>query len=150
MLRSTLTGLAALMLLAVHSAPAFQARRRHLPELAEGSFVQRKVLADVDVTLVSKGVFRFQRDRSFEWEMREPVQSIFHATPTNYSMTVNGKTTVCNLEVNVSSVEQLFAVKELKGFVRNVRASPESGFPSRIDVLFINGDRLEIELARDR
>ena len=123
---------------------------RNLPEAAEGTFVQRKVLADVDVTLVSKGTFRFGRDRFFEWNTREPMPSLFYATPTNFSITVNGKTTARALEVNVSSVEQLFSIREMKGFVKEVKARPETGFPTRVDVSFTNGDRLEIELARTR
>ena len=123
---------------------------RDLPESAEGTFVQRKVLADVDVTLVSKGTFRFGHDRFFEWNTREPMPSVFYATPTNYSLTVNGKTPARQLEVNVSSVEQLFSIREMKGFVKDVKARPETGFPTRVDVSFTNGDRLEIELARTR
>ncbi len=123
---------------------------RDLPETAEGTFVQRKVLADVDVTLVSKGTFRFGRDRFFEWNTREPMPSLFYATPTNFSITVNGKTTARALEVNVSSVEQLFSIREMKGFVKEVKARPETGFPTRVDVSFTNGDRLEIELSRTR
>ena len=121
---------------------------RDLPETAEGTFVQRKVLADVEVTLVSKGTFRFARDRFFEWNTREPVPSTFLATPTNYAFTVNGKTTSRPLEVNVSSVEQLFSIREMKDFVKKVQARPETGFPTRVDVSFANGDRLEIELKR--
>ena len=68
---------------------------RDLPETAEGTFVQRKMLADVDVTLVSKGTFRFGRDRFFEWNTREPMPSVFYATPTNYSLTVNGRFATC-------------------------------------------------------
>lgn len=123
---------------------------RGLPEMAEGTFVQRKILADVDVTLVSKGTFRFARDRFFEWNTREPVPSIFFATPTNYALTVNGKTTARPLEVNVSSVEQLFSIREMKDFVKKVQAHPATGFPTRVDVSFTNGDRLEIEMVRDR
>ena len=123
---------------------------RDLPESAEGTFVQRKVLADVEVTLVSKGTFRFARDRFFEWNTREPVPSTFIATPTNYALTVNGKTTARPLEVNVSSVEQLFSIREMKDFVKKVQAHPATGFPTRVDVSFTNGDRLEIEMVRDR
>ena len=120
---------------------------RDLPTTAEGTFVQRKVLRDVDVTLVSKGSFRFARDRFFEWNTREPVEAVFLATPTNYAITVNGRTTVRPLEVNVSSVEQLFSIKEMKGLVKEVRTEPETGFPARVDVAFVNGDRLEIEMS---
>ena len=135
---------------AMIAAAAKAPEPRYLPEMAEGTFVQRKVLADVEVTLVSKGTFRFARDRFFEWNTREPMPSTFYATPTNYSLTVNGKTTTRALEVNVSSVEQLFSIREMKGFVKEVKARPETGFPTRVDVSFTNGDRLEIELARTR
>ena len=123
---------------------------RDLPESAEGTFVQRKILRDVDVTLVSKGRFRFARDRFFEWDTLEPVKSTFLATPTNYALTVNGRTTARPLEVNVSSVEQLFSIKEMKGLVRDVRVRPDKGFPTRVDVAFTNGDRLEIEMSPSR
>lgn len=136
--------------LSLGAAAAKAPAPRDLPETAEGMFVQRKILSDVDVTLVSKGTFRFGRDRFFEWNTREPMPSTFYATPTNYSLTVNGKTTARALEVNVSSVEQLFSIREMKGFVKEVRARPETGFPTRVDVSFTNGDRLEIELARTR
>ena len=136
--------------LALGTAAAKAPAPRDLPEAAEGTFVQRKVLADVEVTLVSKGTFRFGRDRFFEWNTREPMPSVFYATPTNFSITVNGKTTARALEVNVSSVEQLFSIREMKGFVKEVKARPETGFPTRVDVSFTNGDRLEIELARTR
>ena len=63
-----------------------------LPPAAQGTFVQRKVLADVNVTLVSKGLFRFEKGHFFEWDTREPVASLFHATPTNYAFTANGCT----------------------------------------------------------
>ena len=142
--------LALMVGLALGSAWAKAPAPRDLPEAAEGTFVQRKILADVDVILVSKGTFRFGRDRFFEWNTREPMPSVFYATPTNYSLTVNGKTTARPLEVNVSSVEQLFSIREMKGFVKEVRARPETGFPTRVDVSFTNGDRLEIELVRTR
>ena len=136
--------------LALGTAAAKAPAPRDLPEAAEGTFGQRKVRADVDVTLVSKGTFRFARDRFFEWNTREPVPSVFLATPTNYALTVNGKTTAHPLEVNVSSVEQLFAIREMKDFVKKVQAHPATGFPTRVDVSFVNGDRLEIEMVRDR
>ena len=62
----------ALMVGLAMAAPAAKVPEpRDLPEAAEGTFVQRKVLADVEVTLVSKGTFRFARDRFFEWNTRE-------------------------------------------------------------------------------
>ena len=118
-----------------------------LPPAACGTFVQRKILADVDVTLVSKGVFRFERDRFFEWTVREPMASVFHATPTNYSVTVGGRTTTHALNVDVTSIARLFEIKEMKEFVKSVKVSPETGFPHHVRVTFKNGDRLEIDLT---
>ena len=83
-----------------------------LPPVAQGTFVQRKVLADVNVTLVSKGLYRFEKGRFFEWDTREPVASLFHATPTNYAFTANGRTVVRELTVDVDSIKSLFAIKE--------------------------------------
>ena len=121
-----------------------------LPSSAHGMFVQRKVLADVDVTLVSKGTFRFEKGRFFEWNTRDPVESLFLATPTNYSFTVGGRATVRPLDVDVSSVKSLFAVKEMKEFVESVKTEPASGFPRKVRVAFKNGDRLEIDLTTDK
>ena len=119
-----------------------------LPTTAQGTFVQRKVLADVEVTLVSKGLFRFARDRFFEWETQEPMPSTFFATPTNYSITVAGRTTTRPLNVDVTDVAKIFEVKEMKDFVKSVETTPPAGFPEQVKVAFKNGDRLEIELTR--
>ena len=119
-----------------------------MPERAAGTFVQRKTLADVDVTITSKGTFRFEKGRFFEWNTEEPLPSSFLATPTNYAMTVNGRTTTHRLENDVSSIVQIFEIKEVKEFVKSVTAVPGTGFPDRVSVAFRNGDRLEIELRR--
>jgi len=119
-----------------------------MPVTACGTFVQRKTLADVEVTITSKGTFRFERGRFFEWNTREPLPSVFVATPTNYSMTVNGKTTVHRLRNDVTSIAKIFEIKEVKEFVKGVKAEPETGFPRRLTVDFRNGDRLEIEMTR--
>ena len=124
------------------------ARDDALPARAEGTFVQRKTLADVDVTITSKGTFRFEKGRFFEWNTEEPLPSSFLATPTNYAMTVNGRTTTHRLENDVTSIVQIFEIKEVKEFVKSVTAVPGTGFPDRVSVAFRNGDRLEIELRR--
>jgi hypothetical protein len=121
-----------------------------LPPSAQGRFVQRKILADMDVTLVSRGVFRFEKGRFFSWQVEKPAPSVFFATPTNWSLTVRGKTTAQPLDVDVSSFEKIFEIKEMKAFVKSVSCTPKSGFPSRVDVIFKNGDRLEIELDQSR
>ncbi len=121
-----------------------------VPESARGTFVQRKILADVDVTLVSRGEFRFEKGRFFEWKVKTPVPSVFFATPTNWSFTVKGKTTARPLDVDVSSFAKVFEVKEMKEFVKDVKAAPEKGIPDRVSVFFKNGDRLEIDMAQSR
>lgn len=119
-----------------------------MPERAEGTFVQRKTLADVEVTITSKGTFRFVKGESFEWNTVEPLPSTFVATPTNYAMTVNGKTTSNRLRNDVNSIAKIFEIKEVKDFVKDVKAVPATGFPQKLTVDFKNGDRLEIELKR--
>ena len=119
-----------------------------MPERAEGTFVQRKTLADVEVTITSKGTFRFVKGESFEWNTVEPLPSTFVAKPTNYAMTVNGKTTSNRLRNDVNSIAKIFEIKEVKDFVKDVKAVPATGFPQKLTVDFKNGDRLEIELKR--
>ena len=119
-----------------------------MPERAEGTFVQRKTLADVEVTITSKGTFRFVKGESCEWNTIEPLPSTFVATPTNYAMTVNGKTTSNRLRNDVNSIAKIFEIKEVKDFVKDVKAVPATGFPKKLTVDFKNGDRLEIELKR--
>ena len=149
LLRRLAAGMACLLFggawpLVLHAA----ARDDGMPERAAGTFVQRKTLADVDVTITSKGTFRFEKGRFFEWSTEEPLPSSFLATPTNYAMTVNGRTTTHRLENDVTSIVQIFEIKEVKEFVKSVTAVPGTGFPDRVSVAFRNGDRLEIELRR--
>lgn len=63
-----------------------------LPEKAEGTFVQRKHLADVDVTLVSKGTYKVEKGKSLEWNTATPVTTSFRATPEEYTVVSRGKT----------------------------------------------------------
>ena len=119
-----------------------------LPETASGTFIQRKTLADVDVTITSTGTFRFEKGRLFEWRTRKPLPSTFTATPTNYAITVNGKTTTRNLKSNVDEIAKIFEIKEVKEFVKSVKSEPQVGFPNKVTVEFKNGDRLDIEMKR--
>ena len=128
-------------------AAAVPAAAPDLPPAAHGTFVQRKTLADIGVTLVSHGVFRFVRGERFEWETRTPFPSRFCATPTNYAVTVAGRTTTHPLDVDVADVAGLFQIKEMKEFVRSVTPRPATGFPETVSVAFRNGDRLEIALT---
>ena len=119
-----------------------------LPETASGTFIQRKTLADVDVTITSTGTFRFEKGRLFEWRTLKPLPSTFTATPTNYAITVNGKTTTRSLKSNVDEIAKIFEIKEVKEFVKSVTSEPQGGFPSKVTVEFKNGDRLDIEMKR--
>ena len=119
-----------------------------MPERAEGTFVQRKTLADVGVTITSKGTFKFEKGRSFEWRTVSPMPSTFIATPTNYSFIVNGKTTTRSLKSNVDKIAKIFEIKEVKDMVKNVKSEPEKSFPDKVTVEFKNGDRLDIEMKR--
>ena len=119
-----------------------------LPETASGTFIQRKTLADVEVTITSTGTFRFEKGRFFEWRTLKPLPSTFTATPTNYAITVNGKTTTRNLKSNVDEIAKIFEIKEVKEFVKGVKSEPQVGFPNKVTVEFKNGDRLDIEMKR--
>ena len=119
-----------------------------LPEAASGTFIQRKTLADVDVTITSTGTFRFEKGRLFEWRTLKPLPSTFAATPTNYAITVNGKTTTRRLKSNVDEIAKIFEIKEVKEFVKGVKSEPGVGFPDKVTVEFKNGDRLDIEMKR--
>lgn len=137
----------ALLLCAAAASASFAAVDDAMPDRASGAFVQRKTLADVDVTITSKGRYEFEKGRFFAWRTVEPLPSTFVATPTNYSMTVNGRTTTRRLKNDVASIAGIFEIKEVKDFVKEVTAVPETGFPRRLTVAFKNGDRLEIEFA---
>ena len=119
-----------------------------LPDAASGTFIQRKTLADVEVTITSTGTFRFEKGRLFEWRTLKPLPSTFTATPTNYAITVNGKTTTRNLKSNVDEIAKIFEIKEVKEFVKSVKSEPQGGFPNKVTVEFNNGDRLDIEMKR--
>lgn len=134
---------------AFFSVSAFPAAS-DIPESAQGTFVQRKILSDVDVTLVSRGNFRFEKGRFFEWKVTSPVPSVFYATPTNWSFTAGKRTTTRSLDVDVSSFAGIFKVKEMKEFVDGVKVFPTNCFPEKVNVSFKNGDRLEIEMVQNR
>lgn len=130
------------------AVPAAQHMLAALPEKATGTFVQRKTLADVEVTITSTGTFRFEKGRFFEWRTLKPLPSTFTATPTNYAITVNGKTTTRSLKSNVDEIAKIFEIKEVREFVKSVKSEPQGGFPNKVTVEFNNGDRLDIEMKR--
>lgn len=123
---------------------------------AEGTFVQRKVLKDIDVTLRSTGTWRFEKDREFVWRTLKPMPSLFVATPTNYTFAAGGRTTMRRLDIKIDDVAQIFSIKEMREFVEKVEPSAENPvficegltIPSSLRVFFKNGDRLEIDLKR--
>ena len=124
--------------------------------VVRGTFVQKKFLHDVDVTLASTGTWSFEKDKAFAWNTLKPVPSQFVATPTNYSFTVGGRTTSRRLEMKISNLAQVFEMKEMKGVVERVEQDVSDPvykadgivIPSSMRVLFRNGDRLEILLRR--
>ena len=124
--------------------------------VVRGTFVQKKFLHDVDVTLTSTGTWSFEKDKAFAWNTLKPVPSQFVATPTNYSFTVGGRTTSRRLEMKISNLAQVFEMKEMKGVVERVVQDVSDPvykadgivIPSSMRVLFRNGDRLEILLRR--
>jgi len=121
-----------------------------------GTFVQRRHLHDVGVTLASTGTWSFEKDRSFVWKTLKPMPSTFVATPTNYSFTVGGRTTSRRLEMKIGNLAQVFEMKEMKGAVDKVESDTSNPvfksdgieIPSSLRVLFKNGDRLEMTLKR--
>jgi len=52
------------------------------PERLEGRFRQDKYLAALDATLMSTGVFSYQRGKLIRWEILEPIRNILELTPT--------------------------------------------------------------------
>ena len=121
-----------------------------------GTFVQKKSLHDVGVTLMSSGTWSFEKDRAFVWDTLKPVPSLFVATPTNYSFTVGGRSTSRRLDMKIDNIAQVFEMKEMKGVVDKVEADGSNPvfkadgieIPSLLRVVFKNGDRLEISLKR--
>ncbi|MBQ9741766.1 MAG: hypothetical protein IJV91_12620 [Kiritimatiellae bacterium] len=121
-----------------------------------GTFVQKKSLQDVGVTLTSTGTWSFEKDRAFVWNTLKPVPSFFVATPTNYSFTVGGRTTSRRLDMKIDNIAQVFEMKEMKGVVDKVESDGAKPvfkaegieIPSSMRVVFKNGDRLEISLKR--
>ena len=147
----------------------------NLPAQATGTFVQRKILADVEVTITSSGTFRFEKDKSFEWKTLKPLPSTFTATPESYTVTANGKTSTRALSElklsaglrslvkgDLSALGDVFDVtetenrlvlvpktRELREFVK--RATLEgTDFPTRFTLDYVTGDRLEIDLVQSR
>ncbi len=146
-----------------------------LPAQATGTFVQRKTLADVQVTITSSGTFRFEKDKSFEWKTLKPLPSTFTATPESYTVSANGKTSTRSLSElkmsaglrtlvkgDISALGDVFDVteadgrlelvpktRELREFVK--RATLEgTDFPTRFTLDYVTGDRLEIDLVQSR
>ena len=123
---------------------------------AQGTFVQKKFLHDVGVTLTSTGTWSFEKDVSFVWRTVKPVPSVFEATPTNYTFSAGGRTTSRRLAIKIEDLAQIFEIKEMKEFVEKVEAdrtnpvfaSGDMAIPSSLRVLFRNGDRLDISLSK--
>lgn len=118
-----------------------------LPDAAKGTFVQKKTLKDMDVTLRSTGEYEFEKDKFFTFHTLKPVESKFTATPTNYTIVAGGKTNSTPISVDISSLEKIFEVKEIKEFVKGVQVKG-TNFPYTVTVEYKNGDGLEIEFSK--
>ena len=157
------------------AVPAAQRMLAALPAQATGTFVQRKILADVDVTITSSGTFSIVKDKSFEWKTLKPLPSTFTATPESYTITANGKSTTRALaelklsaglrslvKGNLTALKDVFDVREAEGRLELVpktrelrefvkRATLEgTDFPTRFTLDYVTGDRLEIDLVQSR
>ena len=139
------TALAALAALVFAGAAKLPPVR--LPDRAKGPFVQKKTLRDLDVTLRSTGEYEFVKDAFFTFHTQKPVESVFTATPTNYTIEAGGKTTTKPISVDISSLEKIFEVKEIKEFVKDVQVKG-TNFPYTVTVEYKNGDSLEIEFSK--
>ena len=121
--------------------------------MVKGTFVQKKILKDVDVTLMSTGTWTFEKDKMFTWQTLKPVPSSFTATPTNYTFSAGGRTASQRLAMKIEDIAQIFEIKEMKAFVEKVDTTHpvvtvgDVVIPSSLRVLFRNGDHLEISLA---
>ena len=146
--RDVFSGVRVAVVVVLTSLLAYGGGDAALPERASGIFVQRKTLADVEVTITSTGTFRFEKGKFFEWQTLKPLPSTFIATPTNYTLVVNNKKTTRRLKNNVDEIAKIFEIKEVKDFVKDVKAEPPTGFPDRVTVSFKNGDKLAIEMKR--
>ena len=146
-----------------------------LPATVTGTFVQRKTLADVEVTITSSGTFSIVKDKSFEWKTLKPLPSTFTATPESYTIAANGKSTTRSLvelklsaglrslvKGDLSALKDVFDVteaenrlvlvpktRELREFVKRVTLEG-TDFPSRFTLDYSTGDRLEIDLVQSR
>ena len=157
------------------AVPAAQRMLAALPATVTGTFVQRKTLADVEVTITSSGTFCIVKDKSFEWKTLKPLPSTFVATPESYTVTANDKTSTRALSElklsaglrslmrgDLSALGDVFDVtesegrltlvprtRELREFVK--RATLEgTDFPTRFTLDYVTGDRLEIDLVQSR
>ena len=141
------TSVAVASLAALLCAGAAKLPPVELPSEAKGTFVQKKTLKDLDVTLRSTGEYEFEKDKFFTFHTLKPVESTFTATPTNYTIVAGGKTNTTPISVDISSLEKIFEVKEIKEFVKGVQVKG-TNFPYTVTVEYKNGDGLEIEFSK--
>ena len=53
------------------------------PEMLEGHFSQEKYLYELDVKLISTGVFTYNRGKSIHWDTLEPIRNELVMTPVS-------------------------------------------------------------------
>ena len=154
--RDFLAGTTGMMAAALAIALAGLSHAAFAGNAASGVFEQKKFLRDIGVTLSSSGVWSFEKGKSFSWKTLKPAPSHFVATPTNYSFTAGGRTTVRRLDMEIGNLAQVFEMKEMQGVVDRVERPPAEPvfrsdgmeIPSSLKVFCRNGDRLDIMLRR--
>ena len=78
------------------------------PEILEGSFNQEKYIATLDATLISTGVFTYQRDKSIRWEILEPIHSELLMTPSAINSKADNRE-LMRLDANSNPVAQVIS-----------------------------------------
>ena len=60
-----------------------------------GTFVQRKIVREngKETVYVTKGTYRLRPGKDFTWRTKEPFETCFYATPTNYVYSNEDETT---------------------------------------------------------
>lgn len=60
------------------------------PEQLQGEFKQEKYLAEFDTTLVSSGIFNYQRNKFIRWQTQAPIENELIMKPSSISSSQGG------------------------------------------------------------